>query len=215
MLNRGRIEMAELVTIAKLHKMGIDQTDTLTRFFGAELKIVELAKIDILKERVLNGAFYLSRKDKEWLVVDMFGGDVHKVDARKYLLIAEENNILVTDLDTDEEFYILSEGRLFWGNVKHLGPDNYTFQSSDKRRGFKGYPSLRFSNSYNKSLRIHWIIALMNYGIEAVEVCVGLFRTHEIHHKVPFGATANNSISNLVIMHKRLHEELHGYYRGA
>ncbi|MFC5528400.1 HNH endonuclease signature motif containing protein [Cohnella yongneupensis] len=115
---------------------------------------------------------------------------------------------------TDEEVELIVDGKLSWGCLNHFGRDNYTMVSTDSGRGFKGYPAVRFGNSYNKSIRVHWLIVLMDVGIQAVELCVGEFRTHEIHHIIPIGSGGTNSIENLVIMRKSDHEELHGHYRG-
>jgi hypothetical protein len=70
----------DLDVLRKLQLLGLDQTANLGRYFGGADKIVELAKIDFYKERVLDGAFYLSQKDSEYLVADMLGGDVIIVD---------------------------------------------------------------------------------------------------------------------------------------
>ncbi|MFC5528401.1 hypothetical protein [Cohnella yongneupensis] len=78
----------DLGATRKLQLIGIDQTENLKRCFGGSSKIAELAKIDFYKERVLDGAFYLSQKDSEYLVVDMVGGDVHKVSMSQYLFSA-------------------------------------------------------------------------------------------------------------------------------
>jgi hypothetical protein len=89
---------------------------------------------------------------------------------------------------------------LDFGNVKHLGVNNYTYCSSDRISGFKGIPAVRFDNNYKDSIRVHWIIGLMEWGIITINLCVGNSPTHRLRHVVAYKESKNNSKSNLQIL---------------
>ena len=198
----------------KLHRMGINQTETFREIYYGNEKIVELAKIDALKERIQNGAFYLSEKGNEYLIVDMYAGHVYKMDKEKYTLVAddEEDNILVIDSFLDTEKFLIEDGVLNFEGLSYFGISNYTKLSRNMKRGFEGYDGVRFNNSFRDSIKVHTLVALMDYGIEIVANCVGVCRTHDIHHIESYKRTRDNSIMNLSVMTKESHQRLHGYF---
>jgi len=227
---------SSLEKIKQLHRMGLLVDGMLDNYFRSlgltdNKKRIELAKMDFDKQAVLGGRFFLTRKGDEWVVVDMFNPHRHEkhgiefrgncflVDTNLYDMevTEDEENILVTDLETGKEKYLIVNGLLNFEGIKHKGVANYTYQSSRPAENFIGYPALRFNNSYADSLRVHWIIYMMNWGIEIACYCVGSKvsgRKYDIHHKVPFSISFDSSPSNLVCMRTEDHEELHGIVRG-
>ncbi|MFG6497277.1 hypothetical protein P8610_18080 [Fictibacillus sp. UD] len=186
----------------RLQRKGVDQEDNYRLLFDENSKVVEMAKINAHKEKVRNGAFYLSCKksDKadEYLVIDMFEGQVYKVNKMDYRVKIADDNILVTDKATKKEKFLIVKGKLDFGEIKYLGIKHYTYFSGG--RDFKGVPAVRFNNSYKYSIRVHWIIALMRYGIETMNKCVGNSPVFRLRHKVAYKKSADNSIRNLHIL---------------
>ncbi|MEC1722529.1 hypothetical protein [Schinkia azotoformans] len=189
----------------RLQRKGDDQTANYSLLFGNNKRVVEMAKIDAIKEKVQNGAFYLSRKKSkrvdEYLIIDMFnGGNIDKINSDQYTAKVVDDNILVIDNITGDEHFLITEGKLDYGNVKHLGSSNYTYFSTNRERGFMGVPAVRFNNNFSDSIRVHWIVALMKWGIEDLNKCVGDSPIYTLLHKVAYVKSKDNSISNLRIL---------------
>ncbi|WP_347723979.1 hypothetical protein [Lysinibacillus capsici] len=182
-------------------RKGIDQTENYILLFEGNSKIVDLAKIDAVKKRVRKGAFYLSRKKSnkvdEYLVIDMFKGHVYKINSKHYTVKVDDDNILVINNKTGIRQSLIVNEKLRFGDIKHLGIPNYTYSSGDGN--YRGIPSVRFENDYKYSIRVHWIIALMHWGIETLNKCVGSSPTHRLRRKITYKISNDNSISNLEI----------------
>jgi hypothetical protein len=196
---------SKLQELNSLQREGVDQKANYGLLFGNNRRVVEMAEIDAMKIKVQRGRFYLSRmKSKtadEYLVIDMFnGGHVNKINSKHYTAKVVEDNILVIDNNTGEEQVLIVHGKLDFGNVKHLGFNNYTYFSGDSRRGYKGVPALRFDNNFADSIRVHWIIALMKWGILTLNKCVGNSPTHKLRHIVAYEKSKDNSVFNLQIL---------------
>lgn len=191
------IDLKKLNELNRYHRIGFDQTANYMELFEGNRKAVELAKIDALKVRVRNGAFYLSRKkslnDDEYLLIDMYRGDVYKIDSKLYRVKVDDDKILAIDNFTDEEHFLLVGGKLDLKNIIYLGKNNYTKFSCDKASNFEGYPALRFNNSYEDSIRVHRIIALMKWGM-------GILSTHKVKFTIPYTKSLDNSILNLKVV---------------
>ncbi len=182
-------------------RKGIDQTENYSLLFKGNSKVVDLAKINAVKKRVQKGAFYLSRKKSkeadEYLVIDMFKGHVYKINSGNYTVKVDNDNILVINNATGMEQFLIVNEKLKFGDIKHLGITNYTYLSGDGN--FKGVPAVRFENSYKYSIKVHWIIGLMKWGIETLNKCVGSSPTHRLRRKIAYEKSNDNSILNLEI----------------
>jgi len=224
----------EFSYIENVHRLGLNVDKLLEKYFESRglrdnKKRVEIAKIVLNAKPVRNNRFFLSIKDEYYVVFDLFNAyrhDNHGVDYKgngflvnrdDYELEVTEDgdNILVTDLDTGDSFLLIDNGRLNFRGIKHKGVNNYTFQTADPKRGFKGYPALRFNNSHSDSLRVHAIIFAFWWGIEIACQCIGdkaSGREYDIHHVVPFSKSFDNSPDNLRCLRTEDHEELHGRF---
>jgi hypothetical protein len=193
-----------LEELNRLQRKGIDQTVRYKILFGGNKRVVEMAKIDAVKQKVQKGRFYLSKKKSnttdEYLVIDMFKGQVYKINSEHYTIKVVEDNFLVKDNITGEEQFLILKGKLVFGNVKHLGLNNYTYFSGKPEQDYKGIPAVRFNNNFSDSIRVHWIIALMHWGIEVMNNCVGNVPIHTLLHKVSYKKSKDNSITNLQVL---------------
>ncbi|MGR6904592.1 hypothetical protein [Lysinibacillus sp. BSL11] len=190
--------------VNRLQREGTDQTDNYILLFGDNARVVEMAKINAMKIKVQKGKFYVSRKKSkttdEYLVIDMINGQVYKIKSKLYTVKVVDDNILAFDNNTGEEHFLILEGKLDFGNVKHLGIKNYTYFSGDSSIDYKGVPAVRFDNNFADSIRVHWLIALMQWGILALNLCVGNSPTHKLRHIVAYEKSKNNSVYNLQIL---------------
>ncbi|MEC1717227.1 hypothetical protein ABEV09_07220 [Schinkia azotoformans] len=196
---------SKLQEFNRLQREGVDQTANYTLLFGDNTRVVEMAKINALKQKVQKGKFYLSQKKSkiadEFLVIDMFNGQVYKIKSKLYTVKVVDDNILAIDNNSGEEHFLIVDGKLDFSNIKKaLGTSNYTYFSGDSRRGFKGVPAVRFENNSADSIRVHWIIALMKWGIIILNLCVGDSPTHKLRHIVSYEKSKNNSVRNLQIL---------------
>lgn len=191
-----------LKELNSLQLKGVDQTASYELLFNGDSRLVDMAKIDVAKERVQKGAYFLSRRKSskldEYLIIDMYCGQVYKINSKFYTVKVANDNIQVIDNFTGKEQYLIVNGKLNFGDIKHLGMGNYTYFSGDA--DFKGIPAVRFDNSYKDSIRVHWIIALMNWGIDRINKCVGSSPIFRLRHKVAYKKSEDNSISNLEIL---------------
>lgn len=195
---------SKLLELNRLQREGVDQTDSYSLLFGNNTRVVEMAKINAMKIKLQKGRFYLSRKKSkkvdEYLVIDMVNGQVYKINSKFYTVKVVDDNIQVIDNRTGEEHFLIIESKLDFGNVRHLGINNYTYFSGDSSRGYRGVPAVRFENNSADSIRVHWIIALIKWGILTLNLCVGNSPTHKLRHKVAHIKSKNNSIYNLQIL---------------
>lgn len=191
----------KLEEINKKQREGVDQTENYSLLFGGDPKLINMAKIDAVKEEVQNGAFYLSRlKSKtadDYLIVDMYKGHIYKINSQLYVVQVVDDNILVTNKETGDKTFLIDNKKLAFGNIRHLGEKNYTFMSSNG--GFKGVPALRIDNDYTESIRVHWIVGLMRSGIIVLNKCVGISPTLRLRRKTSYKKSGDNSINNLEI----------------
>lgn len=191
----------ELIELNKKQREGLDQTANYSALFNGNSRIVNMAKIDAVKVKVQRGAFYLSQLKSvtadEYLVIDMHQGQIYKINKKLYTVKVADDNILVINKQTGEKTFLIVDGKLEFGNIKHLGIENYTYMSG--RDDFKGFPALRIDNNYKDSIRIHWIIALMKWGIKTLNKCEGNSPTLRLRRKITFTNSGDNSISNLEI----------------
>lgn len=190
-----------LIELNNNQREGVDQTANYSALFNGNSRIVSMAKIDAVKEKVKKGAFYLSQLKSvtadEYLVIDMHQGQIYKINKMLYTVKIADDNILVFNKQTGEKTYLIVDGKLVFGNVKHFGIENYTYMSGSE--DFKGFPALRINNVYKDSIRIHWIVALMKWGIEILNKCEGDSPTLRLRRIKSYKKSNDNSISNLEI----------------
>src|SRR5690606_35281231 len=102
---------SKLEELNSKQRKGVDQTANYNLLFNGDTRLVDMAKIDVAKEEVQNGAYYLSRrksaKADEYLVSDMVDGQVYKINSKCYTAKVVDNNILVTDDFTGEEHFLI------------------------------------------------------------------------------------------------------------
>lgn len=198
--NREKLQ-SDVCRLRNLHRMG---SDIQGKGFDLSPRQYHLLQLAFNKTPVGYG-FYLTYTYelgvKVFVLVDTAKGEVYKFSGVRYESIVKGNMLVVTDLKNKQSHTVLLDGFL---NLNCIAmKKDYVFMSSPR------YPALRIENEYCSSIRIHWLVILMDHEVEDVLRCSGNYRINEIHHKIPYKISKDNSRSNLELLSVKKHKDKH------
>lgn len=162
-------------------------------------KQIDVAKLISTKVTVGNGIYH-TIKGNEHLIVDSNVGRIYIVSALDYVVKSAQYKLTAKDKVTNKTVNLFEYGSLKIERVKYS--ERYIPMSGG------GYPGVRFNNSYKDSIKVHIIIGAMLWGYDVLDA-IGVHRTKEVHHKIGWSISKDNSAGNLVLLSRGKHEALH------
>lgn len=146
----------------------------------------------------LNDDLYMSNANDVTILVNITTGDVLNLAKDYEVLNCCRGYIGVIEIKT----MVIQNVSL--NNVKGSG----IFKEYYIKLSRGCYYGIRFGTNYADAIKAHVIIMAMVHG-DVVFNAIGVDRTHDIHHKVPWSKTKDNSIDNLEIISIKEHNEIH------
>lgn len=155
----------------------------------------------LIKNRVdLTHGIYYTHLDNLGLVIDTNIGKIYTIDLNTYKLEVD-GSVLFINLQWGKIF-LVNQGLISLDGIENSRPSDYTVLSGNK------YEAVRLNHTYSASIKSHVIIVSMVYGYKTL-LAMDTDRMYDIHHKLAWGLSHDNSISNLQLLPRSLHKLVH------
>ena len=128
----------EIDRIKSMHKFGIDQTQSLIRYYGGNKKKAYLTLLDFNKREVAAGYFFLTEIKNTYVIVDMIkNGEIYSINKDKYdVYEADEDDDKATVYaychETDEEIVLIDNYMVIYPERVSMVKNRTYFSSESK-----------------------------------------------------------------------------------
>lgn len=151
-------------------------------------------------------SIYVSTAYNVTLIIDAENGEVYRPHPSRYMVELMDSTIYLKDLRNHKLYKVLEDNILNFGNLKGIARGYSTQGSEDYKIIVHNY-LLSDGKKYRIKFRIHLLIAATKYGFHVLDA-MGMYDRELVVHHIDLNKK-NNAISNLILLTREQHIELH------